>query len=80
MGSTTAIVHQAGRGRPDFNRWFYSQKRNVDKIDGLTEWEVRTVVLVVVVGCCADARIQGELYFAERFFDHNAQKEFALFW
>lgn len=45
----------------EFSRWFYSQAQNIDRLDGLTEWE-------------------GELYFAERFFNHNTQKEYNVFY
>ena len=59
--STTAVINFGGVSRPDFNRWFYSKELNVDRIDGLAEWE-------------------GELYFAERYFNHGIGREYAVFY
>jgi hypothetical protein len=30
--STTAIVHETGRRRPEFIRWFYSTAQNIDRV------------------------------------------------
>ena len=30
--STTAIIHETGRRRPEFARWFYSTAQNTDRL------------------------------------------------
>jgi hypothetical protein len=30
--STTAIIHETGRRRPEFARWFYSAQQNTDRL------------------------------------------------
>merc|ERR1712137_1063584 len=59
--SSSVVIHETGKPYPQFSRWFYSAEQNIDRIDGLAEWE-------------------GELYFAEVFFNHNSGRQFDLFY
>ncbi len=74
--STTAIFHESGRRRPEFTRWFYSAQQNTDRL-GEASMFFPLFSSHRVDGL---TEWEGELYYAERFFNHNTQREYNVFY